>query len=100
MRPSGTAGLGEIPRHWRMVRTKWLFNRMERPTRLNDDTVTCFRDGVVTLRRNRRVLGFTESLKEIGYQGVRRGDLVIHAMDAFAGACGVANADGKCTPVY
>ena len=45
-------------------------------------------------------MGFTESLKEIGYQGVRRGDLVIHAMDAFAGACGVADSDGKSTPVY
>jgi type I restriction enzyme S subunit len=46
------------------------------------------------------VRGFTESLKEIGYQGVRRGDLVIHAMDAFAGAIGVADSDGKGTPVY
>ena len=44
--------------------------------------------------------GFTESLKEIGYQGVRRGDLVIHAMDAFAGATGVSDSDGKSTPVY
>jgi type I restriction enzyme S subunit len=39
-------------------------------------------------------------LKEIGYQGIRRGDLVIHAMDAFAGAVGVADSDGKGTPVY
>ena len=54
----------------------------------------------MTLRKNRRVSGFTESLKEIGYQGVRRGDLVIHAMDAFAGAIGVSDSDGKCTPVY
>lgn len=65
-----------------------------------DEVVTCFRDGTVTLRRNRRVRGFTESLKEIGYQGIRRGDLVIHAMDAFAGAIGVADSDGKGTPVY
>lgn len=44
--------------------------------------------------------GFTNSLKEIGYQGVREGDLVIHAMDAFAGAVGVSDSDGKCSPVY
>jgi type I restriction enzyme S subunit len=55
---------------------------------------------MVTLRKNRRLEGFTESLKEIGYQGVRKGDLVIHAMDAFAGAVGVSDSDGKCTPVY
>jgi type I restriction enzyme S subunit len=73
---------------------------MQRPVRSEDGVVTCFRDGMVTLRSNRRLDGFTESLKEIGYQGVRRGDLVIHAMDAFAGAIGVADSDGKSTPVY
>ena len=83
-----------------MIRAKWLFSKMDRPVRPNDDVVTCFRDGTVTLRKNRRELGFTESLKEIGYQGVRRGDLVIHAMDAFAGACGVSDSNGKGTPVY
>ena len=44
--------------------------------------------------------GFTESLKEIGYQGIRKGDLVIHVMDAFAGSIGVSDSDGKGTPVY
>src|SRR6266516_4686807 len=73
---------------------------MDRPVNESDEVVTCFRDGVVTLRKNRRVRGFTEALKEIGYQGVSRGDLVIHAMDAFAGAVGVSNADGKGSPVY
>ena len=38
--------------------------------------------------------------KEIGYQGVAVGDLVIHAMDAFAGAIGVSDSSGKSTPVY
>ncbi len=97
---SGIEWLGNVPAHWAIERAKWLFQKMERPVREDDEVVTCFRDGVVTLRKNRRVLGFTESLKEIGYQGIRRGDLVIHAMDAFAGAIGVADADGKGTPVY
>ena len=65
-----------------------------------DQVITCFRDGRVTLRKNRRTQGFTESLQEIGYQGIRRGDLVIHQMDAFAGAVGVSDSDGKGTPVY
>ena len=99
-KPSGVEWLGDIPAHWSIERANWLFEKMDRPVREEDEVVTCFRDGVVTLRKNRRVLGFTESLKEIGYQGIRRGDLVIHAMDAFAGAIGVADADGKGTPVY
>ncbi|WP_333788234.1 restriction endonuclease subunit S [Methanomethylovorans sp.] len=97
---SGVPWLGQVPEHWQFERARWLFQKMDRPTREEDDVVTCFRDGTVTLRKNRRVRGFTESLKEIGYQGVRRGDLVIHAMDAFAGAIGVSDSDGKCTPVY
>ena len=100
LKPSGVEWLGEIPAHWEMRRGKYMFRKMKRPVRETDEIVTCFRDGVVTLRRNRRTMGFTESLKEIGYQGIRAGDLVIHAMDAFAGAVGVADADGKSTPVY
>ena len=92
--------LEEIPGHWKLRRAKSLFQKADRPVRLDDEVVTCFRDGTVTLRRNRRMRGFTESLKEIGYQGVRKGDLVIHAMDAFAGAMGVSDSDGKCSPVY
>ena len=98
MKDSGVEWLEDVPEHWKKERAKWLFRKMEQPVRQSDEVVTCFRDGVVTLRKNRRVRGFTESLKEIGYQGVRRGDLVIHAMDAFAGAIGVSDSDGKSTP--
>ena len=100
LKPSGVDWLGDIPAHWRTERGKWLFKKMKRPVRDADEVITCFRDGVVTLRKNRRTEGFTESLLEIGYQGIRAGDFVIHAMDAFAGAIGVADSDGKGTPVY
>ena len=89
-----------LPRHWSIERGKALFRRVQREPNASDGVVTCFRDGVVTLRSRRRTTGFTESLKEIGYQGIRRGDLVIHAMDAFAGAVGVSDSNGKGTPVY
>jgi type I restriction enzyme S subunit len=90
----------EFPESWRIEKGKWLFSRAERPVRSEDEILTCFRDGVVTLRKNRRTEGFTNAMKEHGYQGIRKGDLVIHAMDAFAGAIGVSDSDGKSTPVY
>lgn len=90
----------QMPEHWGLVRGKNLYHKMQRPTSDTDEVVTCFRDGTVTLRKNRRTTGFTESLKEIGYQGIRKGDLVIHVMDAFAGSIGVSDSDGKGTPVY
>lgn len=76
-----------------------MLRAVRRDPRPEDSTVTAFRDGQVTLRSNRRTDGFTESVKEIGYQGVRRGEIVIHSMDAFAGAIGVSDSDGKMSPV-
>ena len=99
-KPSGIPWLAPIPTHWETKRAKRLLRKMERPQRESDKVVTCFRDGTVTLRENRRIEGFTESLQEIGYQGIREGDLVVHNMDAFAGAVGVSDSDGKGTPVY
>src|SRR5688572_20250526 len=97
---SSITWLGRVPDHWVFNKAKYIFNKMERPPREEDGVVTAFRDGMVTLRTNRRTEGFTLALKEIGYQGIRKGDLVIHEMDAFAGAIGVSDSDGKSTPVY
>lgn len=92
--------ISSMPVHWEALRAKNMFIRQNRAVREEDDVVTCFRDGTVTLRKNRRMTGFTESIQWSGYQGVRNGDLVIHVMDAFAGAIGVSDSDGKSTPVY
>ncbi len=92
--------LDSIPDHWKTKPAKRLFTLLRRPVGPQDEIITCFRDGVVTLRKNRRETGFTESLKETGYQGIKKGDLVIHQMDAFAGSVGVSDSDGKSTPVY
>jgi type I restriction enzyme S subunit len=89
-----------LPSNWQTERAKRLFTKMQRPVRAEDEVVTCFRDGRVTLRKNRRLRGFTEATAFSGYQGIRKGDLVIHGMDAFAGAIGVSDSDGKGTPVY
>lgn len=99
-KPSDIQWINTIPKHWDVQRAKWIFERRERPPRAEDGVVTAFRDGQVTLRSNRRTEGFTNAIQEHGYQGIRKGDLVIHAMDAFAGAIGVSDSDGKSTPVY
>ena len=84
---------------WDLEAARWLFEQERRPPHLNDEVVTAFRDGVVTARSNRRTEGFTNAVQEIGYHGVRAGDLVIHSMDGFAGAIGVSDSDGKASPV-
>ena len=92
--------LGDVPEHWQIVRTKDIFNHRKEEALEDDEIVTAFRDGQVTLRKNRRTDGFTNSIKEHGYQHINSGDLVIHEMDAFAGAIGVSDSSGKSTPVY
>jgi type I restriction enzyme S subunit len=100
VRESGIEWLGDIPSHWKMERGRFLFRKLDLPPSPDDGVVTAFRDGQVTLRENRRTDGFTMAVLEVGYQKVRTGDLVIHGMDAFAGAIGVSESDGKCTPEY
>lgn len=98
-RDSGIEWIGQIPKEWEVVKGKHLLNLMSRPVRETDDVVTCFRDGEVILRSERRTEGFTMSDKEIGYQGINEGDIVIHGMDGFAGAMGISKSTGKGSPV-
>ena len=100
MKSSGLDWLGDIPEHWEVKRGKYLFRQSALSVQENDEIVTCFRDGQVTLRKNRREEGFTNAEKELGYQGIRVGQLVLHSMDAFAGAIGVSDSNGKCSPEY
>ena len=98
-KPSGIDWQPTIPNSWRVVRGKDVLTLLSRPITDDDGIITCFRDGVVTLRSNRREDGFTVALKEIGYQGIEPGDLVVHGMDGFAGSIGISDSRGKSSPV-
>lgn len=99
MKHSGVEWIGFIPADWKITRGKNILTILDRPVKNDDGIITCFRDGEVTLRSNRREDGFTMSDKEIGYQGINVGDLVVHGMDGFAGAIGISDSRGKATPV-
>ncbi len=99
MKDSGIEWIGTMPSHWDVIRGKYILRYMQKPVREDDDIITCFRDGAVTLRSNRREDGFTMADKEIGYQGIDVGDLVVHGMDGFAGAIGISDSRGKASPV-
>ena len=99
MKDSGIQWIGMMPSHWDCIRGKYILRYMQKPVREDDSVITCFRDGEVTLRSNRREDGFTMSDKEIGYQGIDVGDLVVHGMDGFAGSIGISDSRGKASPV-
>ena len=99
MRDSGVQWIGMMPTHWDCQRGKYILRYVQKPVRDDDGVITCFRDGEVTLRSNRREEGFTMADKEIGYQGIDVGDLVVHGMDGFAGSIGISDSRGKASPV-
>ncbi len=99
MKDSGVQWIGKMPANWYCIRGKYILKLLSKPIKADDDVITCFRDGEVTLRKNRREEGFTMADKEIGYQGVDTGDLVVHGMDGFAGAIGISDSRGKASPV-
>ena len=99
MKESGVIWLDTVPAEWTISKIKYTIFPKEKPVLPMDEVITCFRDGTVTLRRNRREEGFTISFTENGYQGVDVGDLVIHGMDTFAGAIGCSDSRGKTSPV-
>ena len=99
MKDSGVEWIGEMPKDWELRKIKHAIFPTEKEIFDTDEVITCFRDGEVTLRKNRREEGFTISFTEHGYHGVDVGDLVIHGMDTFAGAIGCSDSRGKTTPV-
>ena len=99
MKETGIKWIGKIPEHWKIKKGKYILKPLEKPVKPTDGVITCFRDGEVTLRSKRREDGFTISTKEVGYQGIDIGDLVVHGMDGFAGAIGISDSRGKASPV-
>lgn len=99
MKDSGIEWVKSIPNNWEVKKGKYCLQCVQKPVKKDDDVITCFRDGEVTLRSKRREDGFTISMKEIGYQGIDVGDLIVHGMDGFAGAIGISDSRGKSSPV-
>lgn len=99
MKDSGIPWIGEIPANWNVKKGKYCLTYLQKPIKEDDEVVTCFRDGEVTLRSKRREGGFTISVSENGYQGIDIGDLVVHGMDGFAGSIGISDSRGKASPV-
>ncbi|MFJ8249951.1 hypothetical protein [Streptomyces sp. NPDC094466] len=88
------------PPDWRETTVRRVLRPLDRPARSGLGVITAYRDGTVTLRSNRREDGYTFSDTENGYQEIRPGDLVFHALDGFAGAVGVSDSHGNGSPVY
>ena len=100
LRDSGFPWLGQVPKHWRVERSKWLFK--ERDERINNDDgemLTVSHLTGVTPRTEKDVNMF-EAETTSGYKICLKGDLAINTLWAWMGAMGIAPCDGIVSPAY
>jgi len=100
LRDSGLSWLGQIPKHWRIERSKWLFKERDERTENDDgEMLTVSHLTGVTPRSEKDVNMFEAETTE-GYKICRKGDLAINTLWAWMGAMGVSPCDGIVSPAY
>lgn len=85
------------PKHWIVRKLKHVLIKLDRSRSTGAELLVCTNKGTV-IRRGDSKLGLVADNDEI-YQGVAKGDLLIHGMDTWHGAIAVSSEDGMCTPV-
>ncbi|TDH62939.1 restriction endonuclease subunit S [Dankookia rubra] len=100
LRPSGIDWLGDIPAHWEVERSRWLFReRDERSETGTEEMLTVSHITGVTPRSEKDVNMF-EAESTAGYKLCFAGDLAINTLWAWMGAMGIARVDGIVSPAY
>ena len=94
---SGVKWIGEIPSHWKTAKLKHIIVKLYREKRPNSELLVCSNKGKV-IKKGDSKIGLVADNDDI-YQGVCKGDLLIHGMDTWHGAIAISNFDGMCTPV-
>jgi type I restriction enzyme S subunit len=97
---SGIPWLGEIPAHWGIERSRWLFReRDERSETGDEELLTVSHLTGVTPRSEKDVNMFEAETTE-GYKICLAGDLVINTLWAWMGAMGISPLNGIVSPAY
>lgn len=97
MKETGIFWWTQCPSHWNVFRLGNVIKKQDRPRPDNAELLVCTNKGKVVLRGDSK-MGLVADSDEI-YQGVKKGDLLIHGMDTWHGAIAVSEYDGMCTPV-
>ena len=97
MKNSGIDAIGDIPEAWRVTKLKHVCKKLMRNFDSNSEPLICSNKGEVVLRGD-SIIGLVSDNDDM-FQGVAKGDLLIHGMDTWHGAVAVSTLDGKCTKV-
>ena len=86
-----------IPSHWEVRRLGHILVKERRERPVDAELLVCTNKATVVKKGDSK-MGLVSDTDDI-YQGVCKGDLLIHGMDTWHGAIAVSSLDGMCTPV-
>ena len=86
-----------IPSHWEVRRLGHILVKERRERPVDAELLVCTNKATVVKKGDSK-MGLVSDTDDI-YQGVCKGDLLIHGMDTWHGAIAVSTLDGMCTPV-
>ena len=101
MKPSGVEWIGEIPVHWEVINTKYLFRLVTEPAPKNNDyeLLSIYTNIGVKPRKELEERGNRATTTD-GYWLVKKGDFIVNKLLAWMGAIGLSNYEGVTSPAY
>jgi type I restriction enzyme S subunit len=100
LKPSGIPWLGEIPGHWKILRSKYVFREMdERSKTGNEEQLSVSHITGVTPRSQKNITMF-KAESYVGHKICFPGDLAVNTMWAWMAALGISKHEGIISPAY
>ena len=101
MKPSGMESIGDIPAHWEVINTKYLFRLVTEPAPENNDyeLLSIYTNIGVRPRKELEARGNRATTTD-GYWLVKKGDFIVNKLLAWMGAIGLSNYEGVTSPAY
>lgn len=100
MRPSGIDWLGDIPAHWEIERSRWLFTERDQRSETGEEEMLTVSHLTGVTPRSEKDVNMFEAESTAGYKLCFAGDLAINTLWAWMGAMGTARVDGIVSPAY
>jgi len=100
LRPSGIDWLGDIPAHWEVERSRWLFAERDQRSQTGEEEMLTVSHLTGVTPRSEKDVNMFEAESTAGYKLCFAGDLAINTLWAWMGAMGTARIDGIVSPAY
>ncbi|MBB6306382.1 restriction endonuclease subunit S [Xanthobacter tagetidis] len=100
LRPSGIDWLGDIPAHWEIERSRWLFTERDQRSETGEEEMLTVSHLTGVTPRSEKDVNMFEAESTTGYKLCFAGDLAINTLWAWMGAMGTARVDGIVSPAY